>query len=63
MIHGTKQNQNTSRFCMIFICDNVINVGRISYIGRGRRETNSSCVINLVIPLDDVLKKRVHIIN
>ena len=35
-----------------------------SYIGRGRRETNSSCVINLVIPLDDVLKKkRVRIIN
>ena len=53
-----------SRFCMIFICDNVINVGSLSYIGRRRRETNSSCVINLVIPLDDVLKKkRVHIIN
>ena len=53
-----------SRFCMIFICDNVINVGSLSYIGRGRRETNSSCVINLVIPLDDVLKKkRVRIIN
>ena len=47
-----------SRFCMIFICDNVINVGSLSYIGRGRRETNSSCVINLVIPLDDVLKKK-----
>lgn len=47
-----------SRFCMIFICDNVINVGSLSYIGRGRRETNSSFVINLVIPLDDVLKKK-----
>lgn len=52
-----------SRFCMIFIRYNVNNVGSLSYIGRGRRETDSSCVINLVIPLDDVLENSVHIIN
>ena len=40
-------------------------MGSQSYIGRGRgrHETSSSCVTNFGIPLEDVLKKRMHFIK